>query len=85
VYADSLTPVSAEGFLFTRSREYPNALADFQRSFTRLTSVKCDILLTPHPAASQFWQRYENWQKTRSIDDTIDRGAYSANSAITGP
>jgi metallo-beta-lactamase class B len=75
VYADSLTPVSAEEFLFTRSREYPNALADFQRSFTRLTSVKCDILLTPHPAASGFWQRYDNWRKTGSIDDIIDRGA----------
>jgi metallo-beta-lactamase class B len=53
VYADSLTAVSADGFLFTRSREYPNAVADFERSFRTLESLSCGILLTPHPEASR--------------------------------
>ena len=52
VYADSLTAVSNPGFLFTRSTDYPEALRDFERSFTRLSSLPCDVLLTPHPDAS---------------------------------
>jgi metallo-beta-lactamase class B len=59
VYADSLTPVSADGFLFTHSREYPNALKDFEKSFATLTAVPCDILLTPHPEASDLWGRLD--------------------------
>lgn len=59
VYADSLTAVSADGFLFSRSRRYPNAIADFEKSFKRLEGLKCGILLTPHPEASGLWQRVE--------------------------
>lgn len=57
VYADSLTAVSADGFLFTRSKEYPNAVQDFERGFATLSDVPCDILLTPHPDASGLWER----------------------------
>jgi metallo-beta-lactamase class B len=57
VYADSQTPVSAEGFLFTRSESYPGALADFERGFAVLERLPCDVLVTPHPGASQLWER----------------------------
>ncbi len=57
VYADSLSAVSADGFLFTRNRDYPNALADFERSFRTLEGVACGILLTPHPEASRGWMK----------------------------
>ena len=59
VYADSLTAVSADGFKFSRSPGYPNAVADFEKSFAFLDEVPCDILLTPHPDASGFWDRQE--------------------------
>jgi len=49
VYADSLSPVSADDFYFTRSSDYPNAIADFERSFALLETMPCDILLAPHP------------------------------------
>jgi metallo-beta-lactamase class B len=57
VYADSQTPVSADGFLFTRSTTYPNALADFAHGFAVIEQLPCDVLLTPHPGASQLWER----------------------------
>ena len=57
VYADSQTPVSADGFFFTRSETYPTALEDFERGFSALEQLSCDILLTTHPAASQLWER----------------------------
>lgn len=57
VYADSFTPVSDDDFLFTRSASYPHVLDDFAHSFAVLDSLPCDMLLTPHPGASQFWER----------------------------
>ena len=57
VYADSQTPVSADDFLFTRNTTYPSAIADFEHGFAVLDSLRCDVLLTPHPDASQLWQR----------------------------
>jgi metallo-beta-lactamase class B len=59
VYADSLTAVSTDGFLFTRNNEYPNVLQDFEKSFTTLEGIACGILLTPHPESSGLWQRLE--------------------------
>jgi metallo-beta-lactamase class B len=57
VYADSQTPVSSDSFLFTRNTTYPTVLADFERGFATLESMACDVLITPHPAASGLWQR----------------------------
>ena len=57
VYADSFTPVSAEGFSFSSGTAYPTALADFRHSFDVLDSLPCDVLLTPHPGASRLFER----------------------------
>jgi metallo-beta-lactamase class B len=70
VYADSLTPVSADGFLFTRSKEYPHAVNDFERSFIFLDNTPCDILITTHPSASNLWPRLE--QRSSNPDALID-------------
>ena len=57
VYADSQTPVSADGFLFTRSPRYPTVLQDFERGFALLERLSCDVLVTPHPSASRLFER----------------------------
>ncbi len=69
VYADSLTPISADGFLFTRRKDYPHS-EDFERSFSFLDSTPCDILITPHPEASNLWERLE--QRGSRPDALID-------------
>jgi metallo-beta-lactamase class B len=76
VYADSLTPVSADGFLFTRRKEYPHAVDDFERSYGFLDNTPCDILMTPHPDVSNLWQRLE--QRNSKPDALIDPGACRA-------
>jgi metallo-beta-lactamase class B len=53
VYADSQTPVSADGFRFTGSE----ASAEFERSYSVLNRLSCDVLITPHPGASELWKR----------------------------
>ena len=76
VYADSLTPVSAEGFLFTHNTTYPGVLEDFDRSFRTLDSLPCDILLTPHPEVSGLWERLtrrEQGAEDAFIDNTACR------------
>jgi metallo-beta-lactamase class B len=67
VYADSQTPISADGFRFTDSPDYPNAIADFERGYATLEALPCDILVTPHPAASSLWERLSG-ERTGLID-----------------
>ena len=73
VYADCLTPVSADDFRFTRSRVYPHAVADFERSYAFLDDVPCDLLITPHPGFSNLWQRLE--QRSSSPNALLDSAA----------
>lgn len=54
VYADSLSPVSREGFLFSNP---PGYAAAYRTSLLRVAHTECDMLLTPHPSASQMLKR----------------------------
>ena len=58
VYADSQTPISADGYRFTDSSD----LASFERGYEVLENLPCDVLITPHPSASAFWERREGPQ-----------------------
>jgi metallo-beta-lactamase class B len=70
VYADSHSPISADGFRYSDSRAYPSAVADFERGFRKLEALPCDILITPHPSGSSLWERLE-----RGPAGLIDREA----------
>ena len=56
-YVDSLRAVSAPSFHFSHNPAYPNIRADFEKSFATVAALPCDILLTPHPEASDLWDR----------------------------
>jgi metallo-beta-lactamase class B len=56
VYADSRTPVSADGFRYSDG-PYATAVADFERGAALLERLPCDVLVTPHPGASSLWER----------------------------
>lgn len=57
VYADSQTPASDDAFLFTQPTRYPSVVSDFERGFTVLERIPCEILITPHPGVSGMWER----------------------------
>lgn len=57
VYGDSQSAISADNFLFTKSSAYPTALTDFEKAFAYFERAACDILITPHPGASELWER----------------------------
>lgn len=54
VYADSLSPVSADGYFFSDHPDYLNAYRD---SLKKLKKLDCDIVLAPHPSASKIRSR----------------------------
>lgn len=49
VYADSLNPISSDTYRFS---DQPDYVAAFRAGLAKLRALKCDILITPHPAAS---------------------------------
>ena len=57
VYADSLTPVSDDDYRFSDDRAHPGVLDAFRKSIATVGALPCDILLTPHPDASDLWHR----------------------------
>jgi metallo-beta-lactamase class B len=75
VYADSVAPVSADNFKFTRNNTYPDALKDFEKSFSTLDALPCDILLTPHPDVSDFWTKVEKRDHGGGTDALVDATA----------
>lgn len=81
VYADSQTPISADGFLFTRNTTYPDAITDFEHGFAVLERLSCDVLLTPHPDASRFWQRVAA-RDSGTADALVDTSACRAYAAV---
>ena len=56
-YVDSLSAISAPNFRFSENKTYPQARADFEKSFAKVAALPCDILLTPHPDTSDLWDR----------------------------
>ena len=72
VYADSLTAVSADSYRYT---DHPDLVAGFEKSFTALETMPCDILLTPHPGFSNILGRLEARDKGGKPDAFIDSGA----------
>ena len=54
VYADSLTPISADSYRFS---DHPAGLAAYRASLAKIAASRCEILLTPHPSASMMKER----------------------------
>jgi len=45
-YVDSLFAFSADGYRYS---DHPAFVADYRKTFDRVASLPCDILITPHP------------------------------------
>jgi metallo-beta-lactamase class B len=54
VYADSLTPISSDSYRFS---DHPAYLTAYRASLAKIAASRCEILLTPHPAASDMKAR----------------------------
>ncbi|MEO6359115.1 MAG: subclass B3 metallo-beta-lactamase [Sphingomicrobium sp.] len=54
VFADSLNPISRDNYKFS---DRPAYVAAFRASIAKVAAVDCEILLTPHPSASNMIKR----------------------------
>ena len=54
VYADSLTAVGPATYRFSNQ---PLLVARFRAAFERVAGLECEILITPHPSASNLFER----------------------------
>jgi len=71
VYADSLNPVSARGFLYTD----PSAIRTAQTTASELcglSALPCDILLTPHPEFSNMLDKLAKREPGAAANPFVD-------------
>lgn len=64
VYADSLSPVSSDSYRFSEHLRYLHA---YRTGLKTLAALDCQILLTPHPSASNMRTRL---QSSAGLSDT---------------
>lgn len=53
-YADSASAISAKGYRFT---DHPARIAAVRDGLDRIAALPCDLLITPHPSASDLFAR----------------------------
>lgn len=80
VYADSLTPFSDKVYRYSDDAAHPGALAAFRRSIDTIAALPCDIVLSPHPGASDMFERIGP-HATRPLVDRNGCRAYAAAGA----
>ncbi len=79
VYADSLTAVSADDYRFSDDAAHPGVVAGFRKAFKVIAELPCDILMTPHPKASDLFARLGPGATEALVDvDACKRYATSA-------
>jgi metallo-beta-lactamase class B len=72
VYADSLSPVSRDDYRFS---VHPAALQAFRTSIARVAALDCEILMTPHPSASNLVARLGDRAPIENSDACRDYAA----------
>lgn len=75
VYADSLNPVSDDGFRFT-SR--PSSIEAFRKAIDTLEKLPCDVLLASHPAAVDLAGKLAKRQKDPAANPFVEANACRA-------
>ncbi|WP_093554624.1 subclass B3 metallo-beta-lactamase [Pseudoduganella namucuonensis] len=77
VFADSLSAIPFNNYKFSA---HPSVMADFERSFAKVESLPCDVMLSAHPEASDLWTRQAR-QKELGNAAMVDPGACRAYAA----
>jgi metallo-beta-lactamase class B len=78
VYADSLSPVSAEGFRFSDPDTSPNNAELISSSAALVRDLPCDILLAPHPSLFQMAEKLTTLAAHPDSNPFVDGSACAA-------
>jgi metallo-beta-lactamase class B len=80
-YADSLSAIAAPAYRFI---DHPAYVANFRKAIATVAALPCDILLTPHPDASDFWEKVARRKSPTDVTPLVDPQAcrdYAAEAA----
>ena len=70
VYADSLTPVSADDFRYTDGSGGERA-EEFSRSIDKVAHLPCDLLVVPHPGAVDLFGKLARREPRKGAPDPL--------------
>jgi len=56
-YVDSVTAISDDAYRYDDEAAHPGVVAAFREGLKTISELPCDVLLTPHPDASDLWTR----------------------------
>ncbi|TDK63461.1 subclass B3 metallo-beta-lactamase [Sapientia aquatica] len=76
VYADSLNPISSDGFNFLGDAQHTDVAPLFKESIAKVAGLPCDILLAPHPGMVDTFEKQAT--KTAKLNPFIDPNACRA-------
>jgi metallo-beta-lactamase class B len=79
-YADSLSAISDDAYRYSDESQHPGVLSAFRKTLVTVAELPCDILLTPHPDASDLWSRLGP-QGTAPLIDPAACRRYSAKAS----
>ncbi|NHZ40338.1 subclass B3 metallo-beta-lactamase [Massilia aquatica] len=82
VYADSLNPISQDGFRFSGSATMPERVRSFRASIDKVAALKCDVLISVHPGFSDLLEKHA--ERSAAGNPFIDPGACRAYAANAG-
>lgn len=77
-YVDSVSAISRDGYRFTDDAAHPHRVEDFRHSLATIAALPCDVLITPHPDASDFMDKVALRERGRRPDPLIDPHACTA-------
>ncbi|MEP6897862.1 MAG: subclass B3 metallo-beta-lactamase [Rhodanobacter sp.] len=80
-YVDSVVPISRTGYRFSDDERHPRRTEDFRHSLAVIAALPCDLLVTPHPDASDFMDKVARRDQGAQPDPLIDPRACVAYAA----
>jgi metallo-beta-lactamase class B len=84
VYADSLNPVSADGYRFTGDGASPDISDVFLKSIAKVAALPCDIIVSVHPEFTGILDKQGRLLADESANPFVDKSscrAYADNAA----
>ena len=82
VYVDSLNPVSTDGYYFSGDDKTPDITPSFAASIARVAALKCDVVLSAHPDASDTMARLA--ARTPAHNTFVDPKGCEQYAAVAG-
>lgn len=72
-YVDSVSAISDDTYKYSDEAAHPGYLAAFRAALETITGFDCNLLITPHPGASELWQRVGPGANAPLLDDSACR------------